>query len=155
MEYTLFYSFIIMILRSFSCICNCIFCTHSIIKGSQPPKTMCMNSMSTGQIQTCMSGGMHILSTNRTTILKLILQTNMVIIGIGINTHGTIIAMDEVFTSSDTTNTTFVTMEWLLGGVHPQIAYIAVIFSEFDVAVDTFVGTFLSCVAFFADDFSD
>ena len=66
-----------------------------------------------------MSRRMHILKTDGTAILELILQTQVIIKGVSANAHITFVTMDEIFHSADTADATFVTVEWFFGFVHP------------------------------------
>jgi hypothetical protein len=55
----------------------------------------------------------------------------------GINAHPTIVAMPEVFATTNAAKATVDTMVWTVGGAHPQVAHAAVIFAKARGALNT------------------
>lgn len=104
---------------------------------------MSVNGVAAWQILWRLARRKHIFAADRTVVLVLVLEAVMTMEDIDADTHAALPAMSEGLYATNSAETTFVAMEGFLRFSHPQVAYIAVVFSEdcsaadADIAVET------------------
>jgi hypothetical protein len=87
----------------------------------------------------CITTAEQILLADRTVAHVLAVLAIVIVKQQGINTHTTVVTVLEVFATADATEPAILAMIRSLLGGHPEIADIAVVFTELDVTVDTVV----------------
>lgn len=127
----------------------------TVIETSKFAKAVGVNRMPTGQILGRLSRRKHVFAAYRTIVLVLVLETPVGFKDIDRNTHTTFRAMSEIFLASNSAKATLVAMKGFFGLTHPQIALGAVIFPEYDLAIDTLIRGHLPCPTKFTDHLSD
>jgi hypothetical protein len=78
----------------------------------QLPEALPMNGVSTGEFMTWLSGRKEILLTDWTVGLVLASLAVVVLIEFFVDAHSAVMAMLVVFSTTDTTKTTIVTVVW-------------------------------------------
>ena len=97
---------------------------------------MRVNGVTAWQILWRLARGKHIFAADRTVVLVLVLEAVVAMEDIDADTHATFPAMSEGLYATNSAETTFIAMEGFLGFSHPQVANIAVVFSEDCTAAD-------------------
>ena len=124
------------------------------VKSGEFAEAVPMNRVSTRHFMTGTSAGEQILLTDRTIAHVFANLARMFPEQRGIDAHATIVTMTKVVTATDATESTVVAVVGFFHILHPQVAYIAVVISELNVAVNTLVGLArLTRVAFSTDGF--
>mmetsp|Transcript_9715 Transcript_9715/g.28962 ORF Transcript_9715/g.28962 Transcript_9715/m.28962 type:complete len:294 (+) Transcript_9715:1145-2026(+) len=135
---------------------NCLFANGAtVIKTGQLAKAMGVDRMATGQILGRLARREHIFSAHWTVIFVFILETPMSLKHIHRNAHTTFGAMPKVLLTTDTAEATLVAMKRFFGLAHPKIAFMAVILSKLNLAIDALIRGRLSRATAFADNFTN
>jgi hypothetical protein len=95
-----------------------------------------MNGVATRQVLRRLAGREHVFPTNWTIVLILVLEAIVSVINIDTDAHATLSAVTEGLNAANSTEATFIAMEWLLGFCHPQVADPAMVFAKHCAAVN-------------------
>ena len=98
-----------------------------------------VNCVSTRHFVRCIATAEQILLADRTVAHVLAVLAIVIVKQQGINAHTTVVTVLEVFATTYAAESAILAMIRSLLGGHPQIADIAVVFTELDVAFDTIV----------------
>mmetsp|Transcript_2534 Transcript_2534/g.6848 ORF Transcript_2534/g.6848 Transcript_2534/m.6848 type:complete len:224 (+) Transcript_2534:1063-1734(+) len=111
----------------------------AVVESGKFPEAMGVDGMTAGQVLRRLARGKHVLSTDGTVVLVLVLEALVGVENADRNAHAAFVAMHEGFPSTDSAESALMTMEWFLRLRHPQVANMTMVFTEHCLAVDAMV----------------